>query len=191
MELVKQRSNVITQPFGPSHIDYSAWKLAGHAGLDWRAGLRDPVLAPIGGRVQRGEDPGGFGLYVYVSPGRVAVGLDRTGTIGYWVMPLDGGESQVLSEMPNHPSVSRIIIGTLLVFLAHLDAFQPLPNAVVRAGATIGLAGSTGNSNAVHVHEEWRLWRFIEIDGRPHPYKGAFNPLPLYQGLPGEPITFV
>lgn len=57
----------ITQRFGPSDIDYSAWGLIGHAGIDYGCPSGSPVYASISGTVKKmGYEANGFGNYIRI-----------------------------------------------------------------------------------------------------------------------------
>ena len=174
-------SDVITQHFGSTAVDYSKWGVIGHPGTDRRAPEGSPIVSPIAGLASAKENPPGFGHYVFVVPGR-AIMCWQGNFEALWLEVLDGPGAKAMFQLPTIPEGAHTIYGTLLIFLAHLSKqLAPTSGVQVSAGRLVGRAGSSGNSTAAHLHEEWRFWGWDTWDGKPHPYKGAFNAEKLYQ----------
>ena len=57
----------VTQWFGDNDVDYSAFGMAGHNGVDYGADIGTPVMAAHAGDCQVGHDPTGYGEHVRVT----------------------------------------------------------------------------------------------------------------------------
>lgn len=57
----------ISQPFGSHAVDYSAWGLDRHAGLDISAPVGTKLYAPASGSMIYGNEPDGFGVYARIT----------------------------------------------------------------------------------------------------------------------------
>lgn len=57
----------VTQWFGKNPALYARFGLAGHNGIDYGVPVGTPVLAAHSGKVETGNDPKGYGLYVRVT----------------------------------------------------------------------------------------------------------------------------
>ena len=118
--------------------DYNRSYAGGHRGIDYAVGSGTPLYAPYDGKIRAKEDnkPGGFGLYVMLTP------TDAVNPLGYEIVHRAGHLESVVDKLKNAKG-SYIAVD-------------------VKKGELIGYTGNSGipaggGSYSPHLHADVRL----------------------------------
>jgi murein DD-endopeptidase MepM/ murein hydrolase activator NlpD len=131
----------------------------------------DPLSLPVRGCM---TSPYGVQRYLNGKPtGDIHGGLDQRAPAGTPIHAVEGGVVKIVRDWSLHGRTVAIDHGQGLESMyLHMSRFAVTEGATVKKGDVIGYAGSTGRSNAAHLH--WTLY----VNGVP------VNPLEWVQVTP-------